>query len=874
MSYLQVPRLVFGGKFISDAPTTNNIPPFHNLNIFNPDMHQFTWNSGGSGAFKLYGCRVQRVYYKDGTYTEDPALDPVIGMPINGADSQTGGKMADLDPDQALSEVWGLQVVLGETSGIGFSSNLEVAVFNDSWIRYTKSVGDRANSTFYQSVLHISRWQHQNESRYLRELAAANPGGAVPDKLSIKFILDGFQSDATSPDFTFGRLVGSIGAYHPQEPVHFVAGRTLQQVFAGLVNFNTAYFVIDEGVLHLDLGNSLPTEVPGGELFGAGGLFVEAIPLDGAPPVLLGEAAFKTTGWYEKTAGIISIPLVADRLALASKNPLVIRNTVGTSLTAIVLKEREDGIAFQPDQTIFRLNPGEQQSTRLHVTAFGKPLPNYKIKVSHDPSFKKGFPDTAIQFPTTLTTGADGTVTLPLKATDPGMPRGPFMDGQSYRLSCWSASVSAALAGNPRTVSVRIYSGYTVPETPTWIEHVQPIFQQYANLYPVMKPIVDLSNYAEVLERLHIIKNVFRLPITSPNYMPVTRDLSGPKLTMIRKWLENPLYMKIDTVAQLKQVLQIAIMLEHATIPPYLAALYSIKPGYNVEVASLIRSIVMEEMLHMALVANLLIAIGGNPDLKNPAFIPDYPAALPGGLRAGLTLQIRRCSIEHIRDVFMEIEEPEEIIKTKYRARNPNWEETHNLYTIGWFYDEIKKALTALHNAGKLTFGHANKQVKDWSGPGQLLVINNLQDALKAIEQIKDQGEGTSVTDPGSGDGELAHYYKFAEIVHGAHLVRNGTEFSYTGAKIPFDPDGVWPMADNPDPFKYKPGSVASTLANQFTEAYIAMVNGLHRVFNGEPEFLTEAVGTMYNLSLLARKLMQTPSGLEDGTTAGPNFKI
>ncbi len=77
------------------------------------------------------------------------------------------------------------------------------------------------------------------------------------------------------------------------------------------------------------------------------------------------------------------------------------------------------------------------------------------------------------------------------------------------------------------------------------------------------------------------------------------------------------------------QALQLAIELEHSTIPPYLTALYSIMPDANVEVAGLIRSIVVEEMLHMALVANIFIAIGGSPNIGHSKFVPQYPGPLP-----------------------------------------------------------------------------------------------------------------------------------------------------------------------------------------------------------------------------------------------------
>src|SRR2546421_835393 len=59
-----------------------------------------------------------------------------------------------------------------------------------------------------------------------------------------------------------------------------------------------------------------------------------------------------------------------------------------------------------------------------------------------------------------------------------------------------------------------------------------------------------------------------------------------------------------------------AVELEHATIPTYLYALYSLQPGGNLKIQSLVRSVVWEEMLHMSLACNVLNAIGGSPVIE------------------------------------------------------------------------------------------------------------------------------------------------------------------------------------------------------------------------------------------------------------------
>jgi hypothetical protein len=871
MSYLKVPRLVFSGKFSADVPTVNNESGHYNSDDFRTRYHMpgeanGLWNPNGGGAFRLSDCIVKRVDYLDGSYCDDPLKDPVIGLPLSSTDSRASAKMVDLDPSQQITEIWGLQLTLGDSNAAAIRADYDPAPFYDMW-RRAAGMNDAASSSSYQSYLTLTQWENNIGSRFLQELEQASGGKA--EKLSIKFNVDGFNIDMNSPEFTFGRIVGAIGVYEAQEPAYFIAGRALYPQSDLPVNFGIAYCRIENNIAYVDAGNTFSTG-EGGAIQPLGPFALTVIDEEGRPQIL-GEIKYADPGFYEASAGVVAVPFAPELATLVASRPLAFLHLPSN---IIALRENEDGIFIRADKTIFRFNPHEQASTKIFATCFGQPLSGQVLKLNYDPTYRLGEPRSALTFPNTVTTNAAGIAEVLLTAGDPGNPRA-FVDGQTYVINYWTDATAYASALNKRgLITARVFSGYTVPDDPTWMEHVHPIFRQYAELYPVMKPIVDLSNYASVIQRLHIIRNVFQLPVTSPNYMPVTRDLSAAKLAMIRKWLDNPLYMTLNTVENMKYALQMAIELEHSTIPPYLYALYSIKPDCNAVVAGLIRSVVTEEMLHMTLVSNILIAIGGSPDLVHSRFVPDYPGSMPGGLRADLTVRLRRCSIEHIRDTFMVIEEPEEIIQTKMKAKPSSWPHEQNLYTVGWFYDEIKKGLTQLSRDGKITFGHTEKQVIEWGGNVKIDKITRLKDALDAIEKIKDQGEGANAHDPSDGDGELAHYYRFSEIVHGAHLTVKEGKFSYTGEVISFDQEGVWPVTDDPQPITYPEGSRAKLLSAQFAESYQAMLKGLNRAFNGEPAFIQEAVGTMYTLSLLARQLMQTPSGLNDGTTAGPAFQL
>ncbi|MCH8617575.1 ferritin-like protein [Undibacterium sp. TS12] len=888
MSYLNLPRLVFAGQFQADVSTVNNDPEHFNTSRFRSNYQlpgsgasNGWWNPNGTGSWRFRNCLVTSVVYRDGSSCSDPHLDPVIGLSVNGSDHRVEGKLVDLDSEQQMvSEIWGFSINLGSAeSGLGFHSRFAVAPFADIWVCYPAGQPDSFFSAYYQSVLEQVKLIGAGKSRFLNELLG---GAQPPDQFSIKFNVDGFDDTMSSPNFTFGRVVGSIGLRQAGEPRHVVPGRRLFAVPGQTAN--DAIGQIVGNVLTLDLGNSLPTASVGGPRADSGSLTVALLPNDG-PPQLLGEVNYQTPAWYESTAGIVTINLSDSQLSAAANTPLGLIQNGSQPLLA----ENPNGQWVRADQFVFRFNPPESTTVKLYASSFGQPLANAQISLNFDSSAMAGqttqgpapgpqvvgVPQSALSFSTSITTGSDGVAELNLKSADPGNPRG-YIDGQVYGVTYQLGSTpppQGSVQNGAFSLNALVFSGYTIPDTPDWMSDVRPIFQQYADLYPIMHKIVDLSNYASLSNKIFALKNVFKAPVSDPNYMPVTRDLSTKKREMLLKWLDNPLYMELDSVGDLHLALQQAIELEHSTIPPYLTALYSIKPGANIEVAQLIRSVVMEEMLHMALVSNLMISIGGKPSFNRPKFVPVYPGSLPGGLRADLNVRLRKCSIDQLR-AFMSIEQPEKTIETvHYRARRGDPVDTSR-FTIGWFYDEIKVALTNLSNAGQISFGNADKQVTQWHGKGKLFAITSLEDACRAIDEIKRQGEGANPRHPGDGDHELSHYYKYAEIVNGRRLVKKGEGFAYDGEVIPFDPSGVWPMMDDPNLAVYPKGSRARILQEQFARTYQALLNGLHIAFNDEPDKLGQAVGLMFSLQLAAQQLMETPSGLNDGTTAGPAFQM
>lgn len=331
---------------------------------------------------------------------------------------------------------------------------------------------------------------------------------------------------------------------------------------------------------------------------------------------------------------------------------------------------------------------------------------------------------------------------------------------------------------------------------------------------------------------------------------------------------------KIETVADLRAALGNAVRLELSTIPAYLYALYSIKPGTNETIANILRGIVIEEMLHMSLACNILNAVGGTPTINAPGFPPTYPGPLPMGIGdepgKEFIVPLRKLSMEQVVSIFMTIEEPEEPldfpVKADLAAALPDY------HTIGEFYAAISETIEEL--GPPIFTGDPKLQVTGWFGADELFPIANVESAQKAIDIIVTQGEGTQTT-PVDVEGEIAHYYLFEQIEKGRALVVDPSVpqgYSFSGEPVVIDTGGVWPVVDNPANVTLDPAVPAYDVALQFDATYGALLNALQATFTGHPEELDTAIGLMYSLRLQAQQLVQMPIAPGATENAGPRF--
>jgi hypothetical protein len=296
----------------------------------------------------------------------------------------------------------------------------------------------------------------------------------------------------------------------------------------------------------------------------------------------------------------------------------------------------------------------------------------------------------------------------------------------------------------------------------------------------------------------------------------------------------------------IKSALQTAITLEHATMPPYIAATYSLK-AQSFTAYNLLRSIAMEEMVHMASVCNILAAIGGTPAIKQLS--PGYPTrGLPGGAELDLFVCLAPLSKPQLKN-FMRLEAPLGLIDPSDRSGE--------YPSISSFYDELRQAIIdnaeAIRAAVKV--GGTSNQVGDNIGFSTITWSDEsdcLGSILQAIDSIMAQGEGLTgcaLHADGQSEMEESHYARFAQVYYerqladphtGAEPTLETIEQFFRGYSIPFPevtntlmvPADGYDALLAVDPAREK---VEAALA-LFDQTYSDLLAKLDQSWNGDPK--------------------------------------
>ncbi len=208
-----------------------------------------------------------------------------------------------------------------------------------------------------------------------------------------------------------------------------------------------------------------------------------------------------------------------------------------------------------------------------------------------------------------------------------------------------------------------------------------------------------------------------------------------------------------------------AAELEHLIMLQYLFAAFSLKQrvdeGLSAETLAVVQrwrktlfSIGGQEMLHLALVQNLLTAVGAAPRFARPNFpMPAY--SYPAGVRIEL-LPFGEAALRHFafleRPEGMDVEDAEGFEAIGQAVPLPHDESDEivphlqEFDTIGQLYRSIQAGLEHLAGrlgADRLFIGPTNAQATEehfrWE---ELVAVTDLPTAQRAIDTIVEQGEG------------------------------------------------------------------------------------------------------------------------------------
>lgn len=375
----------------------------------------------------------------------------------------------------------------------------------------------------------------------------------------------------------------------------------------------------------------------------------------------------------------------------------------------------------------------------------------------------------------------------------------------------------------------------------------------------------------------------------------------------------------INTVEELRYYLVQAMKIEHATIPPYLTALYSLKPGSNLEAFHIIRAVVVEEMLHLTLAANVLNAVGGEitGTLTADDFIPTYPTLLPTGEK-DFKVGLSKFSPETVW-TFLKIERSKEVSEDKPLVVSRTlqnvlsvfgYDPTYTFYSIGEFYAEIIRGLYALDREykkdGKNLFcGDSRRQITPeyyYNGGGDIIPVTDVRSAIRALKVIQEQGEGSRVGAIYDAERVLSHFYRFQQLLQpwdeaqwadGEGELDEGRDYKGqyykvntddpessdqpnhpTGEPFEVDWDAVYPVKENAKLSDYPQGSELYVAAQKFQAAYSSFLGEIENAFDGNREDLIPAVGGMFRLREQANLLIRNPIPGMEGVNAAPIYRL
>jgi hypothetical protein len=351
---------------------------------------------------------------------------------------------------------------------------------------------------------------------------------------------------------------------------------------------------------------------------------------------------------------------------------------------------------------------------------------------------------------------------------------------------------------------------------------------------------------------------------------------------------QRGLHLNIYRVAreQALYLLRLAAEVEHALMVQYLFAAWSldlsIKDTERLKSAQCWRKTVLqiarEEMAHLATVENLITLIGGAPSFARE----DYP--VPADLYP-FELQLEPLTKSALAKYVLSEMPSEAIIEQRGLTEEMDrirdflqYQQHIEVHRVGRLYDDLARLFS---DSPKPFIADADIQsdsVQYQVQPGEwglgyqdlfIKMSGSREDALKAIKQISDQGEGNGLEPD-----KKSHFEKFLEIYRA------------------FPDPAVWVPARKlaPNPTTDINNNEATYIENPYARLWGRLFNVRYRMLlmflahsfaiesaapsNSKGLLISWAFGEMYNLRSIAEVLMTLPIRKNSDEFAGPGFEM
>ena len=351
----------------------------------------------------------------------------------------------------------------------------------------------------------------------------------------------------------------------------------------------------------------------------------------------------------------------------------------------------------------------------------------------------------------------------------------------------------------------------------------------------------------------------------------------------------------VERRKELTYLLSQAAELEHGVMCQYLYAAFSLRsePGPGLRPPQLeaverwrrvLLAISAEEMLHWAMVQNLLTAVGSAPYVSRP-HLPHQARGYPPGVQLRL-LPFGQAALEH----FVYFERPEGVERADGRGFEPVGlppppmrpedivPRGQDFLTQGHLYRSIEAGIARL--ASKIgeewlfigpAFHQADEATFRWP---DLLPITDVEGASRAIQRIVEQGEGAT------GDWSTAHYGRFLAVLE-EYLALRSADADFSPAH-PVVAAGMRAV-EGIEPDVYITDADTGGCSDLFNSVYELLLQLIARYFafgHETPEqrevLASVAVRLMFTaikpLGLLLARLPVGPD--QPGATAGANFQL